>query len=514
MALTVADVLATDGLELKLLAGGSGLHRTVRWAHATELMDPVPWLRGGELVLTVGLGLPEDPEGRRDYVRRLSDAGCAGIGFAAEVLDALPADVLDEADRRGLPVIGVLGRTPFIAVTEAVARRHAEERMRAERHAIKVQEAMARAALRSGPGGILAELARGVDGETLLMDAAGRPTTSRPQGNRDWHVEAARLVTDISGRRVQGVVAGEHGGRYLLVQSLGLSGPPRGWLALSCPEGDRQHQRLLSNHAAVLLTIDMLGVRASRAKVHEQRSRVFAGLLDGDPLITASAERLEELCPLPEPPFEVVSFRFEDGEGPEPARTALDALTDVIGDAAVEERVLLHPVPAGLVVVLPDVRPRLGPRLTDRLGELTGTALRAGASTAHGITGLAAAVRRASELATADGDGYVHADDIGAWTLLREAVAPDGVRRFADAVVGRLYAHDRRNGTRLAASLRTYLEAGGNLEAAASALGVHRNTLRARLRTAERVSRRSLADPKDRLELWLALSADDLLSPG
>ncbi|HEX5566263.1 MAG TPA: PucR family transcriptional regulator ligand-binding domain-containing protein [Streptomyces sp.] len=514
MALTVADVLAMEGLELGLLAGGSGLHRTVRWAHATELVDPVPWLRGGELVLTVGLGLPEGPEGRREYVRRLSDAGCAGLGFAAEVLDALPADVLEEADRRGLAVIGVLGRTPFIAITEAVARWHTEERTRAERHAIKVQEAMARAALRSGPGGILTELARGVGGETLLMDVAGRPTTARPRADCDWHAEAARLVADISGRRAQGAIAVEHGGRYLMVQSLGLTGPPRGWLALSCPGGDKQHQRLLSNHAAVLLAIDMLGVRASRAKAHEQRSRVFAGLLNGDPLVVASAGRLEELCPLPAPPFEVVSLRSGGDSGPDLARTALDALTDVIGDAAVEERVLLHPTPSGLVVVLPDVRPRLGPRLTDRLAELTGSKLRAGGSTAHETAELAAAVRRASELAAAGAVGYTHADDIGAWTLLRDAVAPEGVRRFTDAVVGRLHAHDQRNGTRLAASLRAYLEAAGNLEAAASALGVHRNTLRARLRTAERVSRRSLAEPRDRLELWLALSADDLLAPG
>ncbi|MER6902123.1 PucR family transcriptional regulator ligand-binding domain-containing protein, partial [Amycolatopsis sp. NPDC000740] len=131
--LTVAGVLRFEGLELGLLAGRAGLGRDVSWAHAIEVADPVPWLRGGELVLTIGLGLPADEPGRRAYVRRLAEAGAAGLGFAAEVLDALPPEVLEEAEACGLPVVGVLGTTPFIAVSQAVARWHAEATLRAER---------------------------------------------------------------------------------------------------------------------------------------------------------------------------------------------------------------------------------------------------------------------------------------------------------------------------------------------------------------------------------------------
>jgi purine catabolism regulator len=33
-------------LRLTLLGGGKGLHRSVAWAHASDLMDPWQWPRG------------------------------------------------------------------------------------------------------------------------------------------------------------------------------------------------------------------------------------------------------------------------------------------------------------------------------------------------------------------------------------------------------------------------------------------------------------------------------------
>ncbi|WP_208637581.1 helix-turn-helix domain-containing protein [Amycolatopsis echigonensis] len=105
---------------------------------------------------------------------------------------------------------------------------------------------------------------------------------------------------------------------------------------------------------------------------------------------------------------------------------------------------------------------------------------------------------------------YVDAEQASSWGLLREALRPAALAPFTTAVLGALREHDRRTGSELVPTLRRYLDADGNLETAARELGVHRNTVRTRLRTAERVSRRRLDRPRDRLELWLALSAEDL----
>ena len=57
--LTVRDIAALPGLALELAAGADGLGNAIRWVHVSELADPTPWLEGGELLITTGLGIGE-----------------------------------------------------------------------------------------------------------------------------------------------------------------------------------------------------------------------------------------------------------------------------------------------------------------------------------------------------------------------------------------------------------------------------------------------------------------------
>ncbi|GAA1026372.1 MULTISPECIES: PucR family transcriptional regulator [Amycolatopsis] len=151
----------------------------------------------------------------------------------------------------------------------------------------------------------------------------------------------------------------------------------------------------------------------------------------------------------------------------------------------------------------------LGARIRARAAELAGVPVGCGASRASDVAGIPAAIARAAGVVPAD-SSYVDADETSSWGLLREALRPAALAPFTAAVLGPLREHDRRTGGELVPTLRCYLDADGNLETTARELGVHRNTVRTRLRTAERVSQRRLDRPRDRLELWLALSAEDL----
>ena len=55
--LTVRDIAELPGLSLAVAAGSEGLGNEIRWLHVSELADPTPWLEGGELLLTTGLGV-------------------------------------------------------------------------------------------------------------------------------------------------------------------------------------------------------------------------------------------------------------------------------------------------------------------------------------------------------------------------------------------------------------------------------------------------------------------------
>jgi PucR family transcriptional regulator, purine catabolism regulatory protein len=116
MELTVASLIEELGLELA--AGHDAASAHVRWVHSTELLDPTPWLRGGELLLTTGMQLT-DAKTQRELIERLADHRIAGLGFGTGFAHKrLPAALVSAARGRGFPLFEVPYELPFIAITE------------------------------------------------------------------------------------------------------------------------------------------------------------------------------------------------------------------------------------------------------------------------------------------------------------------------------------------------------------------------------------------------------------
>jgi purine catabolism regulator len=114
--LTVATLI--DELGLELVSGHESAASPVRWVHSTELPDPTPWLKGGELLLTTGIQL-NGPKSQRALVERLADHDIAGLGFGTGFAHKrLPAALVAAARAREFPLFEVPYELPFIAVTE------------------------------------------------------------------------------------------------------------------------------------------------------------------------------------------------------------------------------------------------------------------------------------------------------------------------------------------------------------------------------------------------------------
>jgi DNA-binding PucR family transcriptional regulator len=116
LELTVESLIAEFGLELA--SGQDSAQTHVRWVHSTELPDPTPWLRGGELLLTTGMQL-DRPKVQRELIDRLADHEIAGLGFGTGFTHKrLPAALLTAARKRSFPLFEVPYELPFIAITE------------------------------------------------------------------------------------------------------------------------------------------------------------------------------------------------------------------------------------------------------------------------------------------------------------------------------------------------------------------------------------------------------------
>ena len=76
MAMSVEAALALEvftRVPMTVYAGADNLDRAIRWVHPTEIPDIAKFLRGGEMLLTAGLGI--GATGERQPASA-SDCGC------------------------------------------------------------------------------------------------------------------------------------------------------------------------------------------------------------------------------------------------------------------------------------------------------------------------------------------------------------------------------------------------------------------------------------------------------
>jgi purine catabolism regulator len=126
MELTVESLIGELGL--KLTTGQESAQTHVRWVHCTELSDPTPWLKGGEVLLTTGLQL-EGPRSQREFLDRLATHKIAALGFGTGFSHRrLPAALVTAARKRDFPLFEVPYELPFIAITERAFARLLDER--------------------------------------------------------------------------------------------------------------------------------------------------------------------------------------------------------------------------------------------------------------------------------------------------------------------------------------------------------------------------------------------------
>jgi purine catabolism regulator len=126
MELTVESLIGELGL--KLTTGQESAQTHVRWVHSTELSDPTPWLKGGEVLLTTGLQL-EGPRSQREFLDRLATHKIAALGFGTGFSHRrLPAALVTAARKRDFPLFEVPYELPFIAITERAFARLLDER--------------------------------------------------------------------------------------------------------------------------------------------------------------------------------------------------------------------------------------------------------------------------------------------------------------------------------------------------------------------------------------------------
>lgn len=466
-------LLDLAGLDLRPLHRGTR-DRRVTWAHAIELDDPTPFLRGGELVLTTGLRLPRAGVDQSAYVDRLVSAGAAGLGFGTGLRHArVPMAIRRACEATDLPLVEVPLATPFMAVSQAVADRLGELRRLRLTETMDQQRALNRAAVRGGVDGVVRTLARQLGAGVYVCDRTWRALARA--GAADALPE--RLETLLgAGRR--GAVSEASPGGWTEVQPVGERPVARlGWLALGRSRPLSVPERLVLTHAVslVLLLLD----RPTEADPGAEADLVRL-LLDGPDGATTTAFGAGH----------AVSVVVATG----PGHRLGAAVEEARREAPHAVRAAVGP-DARLIVVDTEVD-----RVARTLVEALGPDGRVGVGPLVGLDEVAATLAAARRACAAAAPGApLRSTDLPVTALLAEPAVRDAV---ASATAGVLSALD---GTDLARSLAAFLAHHGSWDRTATELGVHRHTVRHRMRKVEELTGLSLDDPEDRVLLHLGV---------
>ncbi len=500
-----------------VVAGEAGLDGPIRWVHAGEVAYIASQLRGGELLLTTGMGIGRKAVDQRRFVATLADLGLAALVIElGSTFGELPDALVQAARHHGLTLVALTREVPFILVTEAIHTEIVNAQYAMLRRGDDVQQRLTELLL-AGQGipDVLRATAEIIGNPVFLEDGDGRllyhagavtegidaldawKASSRPGGRAPWRAGLASPVP-----------MGPHGpaGRLLV---LPVAGPMD------------EIAEVALQRAAGIVALALLRARQEEELVARERGNFLADLAEGR-IAGAHAER------------QAVSIGFRaSGElvlpfAAETAGAARDATWGlVLRDVGNELEAHGHSVltgqneragqllalvglrEAGAREAVADAFARALRTATDRrlgtdeariaVGEPTawrdvGPALRLAAETAASAVALPPATWH--DVRTLELQRLL-------WHWRDDRELRDFVRRR----LGPVLEHDRRRKHQLLPTLEALCAGGWRKAEAARMLHLNRQALYNRLARIEELLDVDLADPEQTLTLHLALRA-------
>ncbi|MEO6955578.1 MAG: PucR family transcriptional regulator ligand-binding domain-containing protein [Antricoccus sp.] len=511
VGLSMREVMQVRSLQgAQVIAGWAGLGRVVERMNIMEVPDVLPWVKTGELLLTTGYPIKDDPSSLTHLVQSLDRRGLAGLAIKlGRYLEELPEEMLRAANERDFPIVLIDNQCGFDDVMNDVLTAILHKQAVAIERSEAIHQALIATVL---AGGGLPEVCRDaaslLNAPVLIEDILGRVlTVATPTGPCEQ--------TDIDG------LSDRRNSPHDAVQI--VAAEARLGTIRALPDDDERQQPLYSDATTVLeraATVAALAITRQQA-VNEVETRYQSDLVrdlvegrglelsrvlaqaagfgwDLDrPLITCVIEYAEDVLAAPSPAqIDRLANAWQRALRTVDTNAACVGFSGhavaLIGTTITAEALQIVAKQVARALAVGDRPSRVGVgRGCRNTNEIPSSYSQAKRSLTVG--------RRFS------GDGAVTMfDDLGVYRLL--SLIPDSaeLQSYVGEVLGQLAEHDPESDD-LRETLLVLLETNLNIARAARILHFHYNTLRYRIGKLERLVGPFTDDATLRLNLLLAL---------
>ncbi|GLV49420.1 CdaR family transcriptional regulator [Thermobispora bispora] len=524
---TVADVLALDAVrrgDPRVVAGADRLDTRVRWVHVGEIYDIAQLLRGGELVLTTGVALPDDPAKLVQYVADLAAVGAAGliVELGRRFVRELPPAIVEAAEEHGLPLITLSRETPFVQITESVHERIIDIQLEELRASKQLHDVFTELSVEgASPAEVLAQVARFSGRPVLLENLAHQVLACDPAGQ-----ETETILANWE-TRSRAVSPGERtaydAASGWLVTMVGARGQDWGRLILFCEGPPSPRDIVLAERAATTLALSRLLERHQESLERQAHGTVLSGILShaySDPDEAAARARALGVPLTGRRLLSAVIRPITSGGTALGEQARLGELAEAAAAACREGKLpalvgTLDQNRVGMLIPLP---PRASAEnvlgtLSERLrAVLPASFVLAAGSVVESLKDVRRSFLEAEQVAEVavrqpDGRPYYRLPDLRLRGLLHLLRDDARLQTFAERELGPLLAYDAQRNGDLTKILRIYLDSGRNKAVAAQRAHLSRPAFYDRLRRLERILGTDLDDVESCLSLHVALLA-------
>jgi len=294
-----------------------------------------------------------------------------------------------------------------------------------------------------------------------------------------------------------------------LVSVAMLSGTPVGVVALADPDNYAgEAGRMAVEHAAAVLAMEAARAQSMRESSARARSNLVLDVIGGQhgPSVLDQAQALSYDLSRP---HRVVAV--DCGQS---GTDGIDMFLHAVTRAAAAARVgSLLAARTTDVIVLAETDAPWQRFHAGVIAELRGTRCSIGVGgRCDGVAEFPRSYRESQlalriQRAAGGGEQVTVYDDLGVYQVLAKQTDMSAMESFARDWLGPLIDYDAVHGAQLVTTLSEYLDSGGSYDTSATALSVHRSTLKYRLRRIREVSGYDLGVPDTQFNLQLATRA-------